>query len=82
MDSSQGFFARIAGFFVSWIGFGWIAVLFLWLAGTVVILTAVHRFFLERFGTRIPTAVIFAVWTILLMGIGGHFLGYGQPGGK
>jgi hypothetical protein len=77
-----GFFARIAEAFSSWIGFGWLAAFLIWLAGTIFILRVVYRFFLERFGTRIPTAVIFALWTIILMGIAGHYLGYGQPGGR
>ena len=73
---------RITTFIASWIGYGWLAVLAVWLAGTIVILTVVYRAILARFGTRIPTIVIFALWTWLCMGIGGRYLGYGPPGGQ
>ena len=64
-----------------WVGWGWTGLFALWLAGTVVILTIVQRWFLERFATRIPTIVIFVVWTLAILGIGGKYFGYGPPGG-
>jgi ABC-type multidrug transport system permease subunit len=82
MTSASGFLDRIAAAFSSWIGFGWLSVFCIWLAGTIFILRVVYRFFLERLGTRIPTLVIFVLWTVILMGIAGHYLGYGQPGGR
>ncbi len=77
---ASGILDRIAAVFSSWIGYGWLVAFVIWLAGTVFILRIVYRYFLERFGTRIPTIVVFALWTIILMGIAGHYLGYGQPG--
>ncbi len=78
--TSTGIFDRLAAAFSSWIGYGWLTAFLIWAAGTIVILRVVYRYFLERIGTRIPTIVIFALWTIIVMGIAGHYLGYGQPG--
>ena len=82
MTSGSSFLGGIAAAFSSWIGYGWLAVFLVWLAGTIFILRVVYRFFLERFGSRIPTVVVFALWTIILIGIAGHYFGYGQPGGR
>ena len=68
-------------FITSWIGYGWLAILAVWLVGTILILSVVYRFILERFATRIPTIVIFVLWTFICMGVGGRLLGYGPPGG-
>jgi len=73
---------RLAAVFSSWVGYGWLTAFVIWLVGTIFILRVVYRYFMERMGTRIPTIVIFALWTVIVMGIAGHFLGYGQPGGK
>lgn len=62
-----------------WIGWGWLALLAAWAAGTAVILTAVYRWFLERFATRIPTAVIFIVWTLAVTVVGGRLFGFAAP---
>ncbi len=67
--------------FEHWVGWGWGLVFLVWLAGTVFILTVVQRWFLERFASRIPTAVIFIVWTLAVLAAGGRVLGYGAPPG-
>ncbi len=65
-----------------WVGWGWLAALIVWLPGAIVILTVVQRWFMERYGTRIPTAVIFVLWSLIIMGAAGRYFGYGPPGGR
>ena len=68
--------------FRQWIGWGWALTFLVWLAGSIVILTAGYRYFLQRFRSRLPTAVAFIVWTLALLGIAGSYLGYGLPAGR
>jgi len=72
----------IAEGFLKWIGWGWALAFLIWLAGSIVILTAGYRYLLERFRSRLPTAVIFIVWTLIVLGIAGSYFGYGVPSGK
>jgi len=67
--------------FLHWVGWGWAALFAVWLAGTIFILTVVYRWFLERLATRIPTAVIFIIWTLTIVLVGGKSFGYGAPPG-
>jgi hypothetical protein len=67
--------------FEHWVGWGWGALFLVWAAGTVLILTVVYRWMLERFASRLPTAVIFVVWTLAVVAIGGRAFGYGPPPG-
>ena len=67
--------------FLHWVGWGWAALFVVWLAGTIFILTVVYRWFLERLATRIPTAVIFIIWTLAIVLVGGKSFGYGAPPG-
>ena len=60
---------QIVAFFSRWIGFGWGAAFLLWLLGTVVILTTVQRYFLERTGSRRLTIVVFIVWSLAVIGV-------------
>ena len=72
----------IAEGFLKWIGWGWGLTFLIWLAGSIVILTAGYRYFLERFRSRLPTAVVFVVWTLTVLGIAGSYMGYGLPAGR
>jgi hypothetical protein len=64
-----------------WVGWGWTLLFVVWLAGTVFILTVIQRWFLERMATRIPTIVIFVIWTLAILAVGGKTLGFGPPPG-
>jgi hypothetical protein len=68
--------------FSKWIGMGWGLTFLVWLAGGVVILTVGYRYFLQRFHSRLPTAVAFVVWTLTVLGIAGSYLGYAAPAGR
>jgi hypothetical protein len=74
--------ASIADGFLRWVGWGWAAAFAVWLAGTILILTVVYRKMMERFGSRLPTAVIFVIWTIVVAGVASQYLGFGPPGGR
>ena len=67
--------------FERWIGWGWAVLFVVWLAGTVFILSVIYRWFLERFASRLPTAVVFILWTLAIAIIGGKTFGYGAPPG-
>jgi hypothetical protein len=69
----------IAEGFLRWVGWGWGLAFLVWLGGSIVILTIGYRFFLERFRSRLPTAVVFIVWTLAVLGVAGSYLGYGVP---
>ena len=79
MSEAAGFFTRVADGFSRWIGFGWSAAFLIWLAGAIFILKAVHRFFFDRFGSNLPTAVVLLLWTSVVLGIAGKLLGFGPP---
>jgi hypothetical protein len=72
----------VSAWFREWIGWGWGLTFFVWVAGSVYILTVVYRECMERFHSRLPTAVILVVWTLVVLGTAGKYLGYGPPGGK
>jgi hypothetical protein len=63
------------------LGWGWVALFAAWAAGSLLILTGVQRWFLERYATRIPTIVLFIAWTLAVVGVGGRLFGYGAPAG-
>jgi hypothetical protein len=41
----------------------------------------VYRWIMNKYRTRLPTAVIFIVWTFAIIAVGGKTLGYGPPPG-
>jgi hypothetical protein len=71
-----------AAWFREWIGWGWGLTFLVWLGGGVFILTVVYRRLMERFQSRLPTAVVFVVWTLVVVGMASRYLGFGQPGGR
>jgi hypothetical protein len=71
----------IAEGFQKWVGWGWAAAFLVWGAGTIFILTIVYRKMMERFGSRLPTAAIFVLWTLAVLGVTSSYLGFGPPGG-
>jgi len=71
-----------AVWFHEWIGWGWGLAFLVWLGGSAFILTVVYRRFMERFQSRLPTAVVFVVWTIVVVGMASRYFGFGQPGGR
>ena len=71
-----------AVWFQEWIGWGWGLTFLVWLGGGIFILTVVYRSLMERFQSRLPTAVVFVVWTLVVVGTASRYLGFGQPGGK
>lgn len=71
----------ILRFFETWVGWGWGVLFLAWFGGTAFILSMVHRWFIERYATRLPTAVIFILWTLAIIAIGGKTMGYGPPPG-
>jgi hypothetical protein len=73
--------AWIAEGFQRWVGWGWALAFLVWLAGTIFILTFVYRKMFERYGSRLPTAAIFVLWTLVVLGTTATYLGYGPPGG-
>jgi hypothetical protein len=73
--------AWIAEGFQRWVGWGWAAAFIVWLVGSILILTFVYRRMMERFGSRLPTAAIFVVWTLAVLGVTSSYLGFGPPGG-
>ena len=79
--AGASFFQAIADLFHHWIGWGWASALLVWAAGTLVILTLVYRWFLERFGSRLPTAAVFVLWTLAVVGVAARYLGFGPPAG-
>ncbi|MGA2976425.1 MAG: hypothetical protein ABSF77_14035 [Spirochaetia bacterium] len=64
-----------------WVGFGWSLAFLIWFAGALFILTVIYRFFMERVGSRLPTAVVFFIWTVVVLGVAARYLGFGPPGG-
>jgi len=71
-----------AVWFREWIGWGWGLTFLVWLGGGVFILTVASRRLMERFQSRLPTAVVFVVWTLVVVGMASRYLGFGQPGGR
>ena len=71
-----------AVWFLEWIGWGWGLTFLVWLGGGVFILTVVYRRLMERFQSRLPTAVVFVLWTLVVVGTASRYLGFGQPGGR
>ncbi len=69
----------IGDLFQKWVGWGWGLALVVWIAGAVVILTVVQRYFLERTGSRRITIVLFLVWGLAVIGVAARFLGFGPP---
>ncbi len=69
----------ISDLFQKWVGWGWGLALVVWIAGAVVILTVVQRYFLERTGSRRITIVLFLVWGMAVIGVAARFLGFGPP---
>jgi hypothetical protein len=74
--------AGISDAFLRWIGWGWGLAFLIWLSGGIFILTVAYRYFLERFRSRLPTAVAFIVWTLAVLGVAGSYLGYAVPAGR
>ena len=72
----------IGDFFLKWIGWGWAAALLLWVLGSMVILTTVQRYFLERTGSRRITIVVFIVWGLAVIGGAAKLFGFGPPPGN
>jgi hypothetical protein len=70
-----------AAWFGEWIGWGWGLTFLVWLGGGFLILTVVYRRLMERFQSRLPTAVVFVLWTLVVVGMASRYLGYGPPGG-
>jgi len=62
------------------VGGGWVALFLLWFAGSVFVLRVIYQWTMSRFGSRLPTAVVFLAWTIAIVAIGGTAFGYGPPG--
>jgi|GEM_PF-2414232 hypothetical protein len=73
---------EISVWFREWVGWGWALTFLVWLGGSVFILTVVYRRFMERFQSRLPTAVVFVLWTLVVVGTASRYLGFGQPGGR
>ena len=71
----------ISEIFSRWIGWGWALAFLVWLAGTILILTGVQRYFLERTGSRRITIVVFIVWSLAVIGIAARLNGFGAPPG-
>ncbi len=67
--------------FERWIGWGWAVLFVVWFAGTIFILNVIYRWFMQRFASRLPTAVVFVLWTLAIVVIGGKTFGYGAPPG-
>jgi len=67
--------------FEHWVGWGWGALFLIWLAGTVFILRIIYRWSMERYASRIPAAVVFILWTLMIVLIGGKSFGYAPPPG-
>jgi hypothetical protein len=72
----------LAAWLHEWVGWGWGLTFLVWLGGGVFILTVVYRRFMERFQSRLPTAVAFVLWTLVVVGTASRYLGFGQPGGR
>ncbi len=70
---------QVSKFFLGWIGWGWTLALLLWVAGTVLILTRVQRYFMERTGSRRITIVIFIVWSLAVIAVAARLNGFGAP---
>ena len=71
----------ISEFFLRWIGWGWALAFLVWLAGAIIILTSVQRYFLERTGSRRATIVVFIVWSLAVFGVAARLNGFGAPPG-
>ncbi len=69
----------ISAFFQRWIGWGWAGALVVWVAGAILILTGVQRYFLERTGSRRITIVVFIVWSLAVIGLAARLYGFGAP---
>jgi len=74
--------SSIGDLFQRWVGWGWGTAFALWVLGTVVILTVVQRYFLERTGSRRITIVVFIVWSLAVIGVAARFFGFGPPAGN
>jgi multisubunit Na+/H+ antiporter MnhB subunit len=72
----------LVAWFGEWIGWGWGFTFLIWVAGSIIILTIVYRRFMERFQSRLPTAAVFVLWTLMVVGMASRYLGFGQPGGR
>ncbi len=72
----------VGEFFQRWVGWGWAAALAIWVLGSVVILTTVQRYFLERTGSRRITIVVFIVWSLAVIGLAARLFGFGPPPGN
>jgi hypothetical protein len=78
MTSTTG----IGDLFQKWIGWGWGAALVIWILGSMIILTTVQRYFLERTGSRRITIVVFIVWGLAVIGTAARLFGFGPPPGN
>ena len=64
------------GWLGAWVGWGWGLALVAWVAGTVFILLVVDK----MFRSRLTTAVVMVVWTMLLLGMAAKMFGLRPPG--
>ncbi len=63
------------GWLGSWVGWGWGGALVVWLLGTAFILLFVDRLF----RSRLSTAVVMVVWTVLLLAATTRLFGIKPP---
>ena len=59
----------------AWVGWGWGSALIVWLLGTAFILLFVDRLF----RSRLSTAVVMVVWTVLLLAATTRLFGIRPP---
>jgi uncharacterized membrane protein AbrB (regulator of aidB expression) len=66
----------VIGWLGAWVGWGWGLALVAWVAGTVFILAVVDK----MFRSRLTTAAVMVVWTMVLLGMAAKMFGLRPPG--
>ena len=64
------------GWLGAWVGWGWGLALVAWIAGSVFILAVVDK----MFQSRLTTAVVMVVWTMILLAMASRMFGLKPPG--